>query len=268
MISFFLSHLLAFTLSLSFFFSLCQMSLSSCSWCPSPFRLFSTSFFLSISSSLSGLQTICHGSDETICHGLVLLTVCVIVKAVTGKAEESYYSSFYGTVHVRMCVRAYAHLSRIWIVHEPSQSYCTQYRTAESCVTIRGEMFYLHIGRKRPLYWYLLVCILCPTKQPDFPSRFIHAEHYKSALSVLFSCNNGNIYWYYKDCSKRYLNLFFFLVSTCSSAKARYRDYSYLQNRTVIQKTEHGICIKGFSLPCAMRWNRIRDLFSYRSLGL
>lgn len=40
----------------------------------------------SISSSLSAPQTICHGSDETICHGLVHLNVCVIVEAVTGKA--------------------------------------------------------------------------------------------------------------------------------------------------------------------------------------
>ncbi len=45
---------------------------------------------------------------------------------------------------VCMCVHAhtfaYAHLSRIRVVHEPSQSHCTQYRTAESCVAIRGEI--------------------------------------------------------------------------------------------------------------------------------
>lgn len=40
----------------------------------------------SISLSLLAPQTICHGSDETICHGLVHLNVCVIVEAVTGKA--------------------------------------------------------------------------------------------------------------------------------------------------------------------------------------
>lgn len=51
----------------------------------------------SISLSLSGPQTICHGSDETICHGLVHLNVCVIVEAVSGKAEESYYTAFYGS---------------------------------------------------------------------------------------------------------------------------------------------------------------------------
>lgn len=48
------------------------------------------------SSSLSAPRTICHGSDETICLGLVHLNVCVIVEAVSGKALESYYAAFYG----------------------------------------------------------------------------------------------------------------------------------------------------------------------------
>lgn len=136
-------------------------------------------------------------------------------------------------------------------------------------------MFYPHVRCKRHCSgtcWF--ACFVTQNKPPyqgcpDFPSSFTHAEHYESALSVLFGFllfYNGNLYWYYKDCSKRYS--LSFLSCTCNSAKVRYGDYSYLQSKTVIQRKEHGVCIKGFSLPSAMRRDRIRALFSYRSLRL
>lgn len=108
------------------------------------------------------------------------------------------------------------HLSWIHIGCDPSYIYCIQYETAESCVTVRGRMCYLHIGFKRPLFWYLLVCVLWHTKthwhikvpqisQVALPKQIIP----KSILFGFLLLNNGNIYWYYKDSRKKYSLSFF-----------------------------------------------------------